>query len=392
VEGWSGVGAREIALRGLRVTLGRPRQVNEGVGHHWFPSLARFPTGELLLSYILAADSNENLVNATGISVSRDGGVTWDRGYEVNGFTGGCAVRVGRPDGALAGPAYFLYPDPPGQWRHFSGHRERFEAGGARYVLEPWATRVEGLPRDVQPSPYEGRWGRQWMAQIYFWGDAVPDEDGVLTVAYARFRGDETYSALALRSVDGGRTWDDLATVAGAAEVPGAKEGPNESGLLRLADGDLMCVMRVGSRGDQPLARAYSCDGGRTWSSPDRLPAYSVAPCVRRLASGVLALSTGRPGISLWLSDDPRGAGWQAVDVLDHHNAALDRAHRIRPGRGGHHPEDPDQTTAYTVFVEVAPGRLLLVYDRVPFGWKPVPTDSGERNRIYALPIEVQRR
>ena len=42
--------------------------------------------------------------------------------------------------------------------------------------------------------------------------------------------------------------------------------------------------------------------------------------------------------------------------------------------------------------VEVSPNRLLLVYDRSPFGWGPVPTDSDERSRIYVLPIEVQRR
>ena len=41
--------------------------------------------------------------------------------------------------------------------------------------------------------------------------------------------------------------------------------------------------------------------------------------------------------------------------------------------------------------IEVSPNRLLLVYDRTPFGWKPVPADSAERGRIYVLPVEIQR-
>ena len=56
-----------------------------------------------------------------------------------------------------------------------------------------------------------------------------------------------------------------------------------------------MCVSRVGTGKDQNLARAYSADGGKSWSRVDRLPAYSVAPQIVRLANGGLTLVTGRP-------------------------------------------------------------------------------------------------
>ena len=49
------------------------------------------------------------------------------------------------------------------------------------------------------------------------------------------------------------------------------------------------------------------------------------------------------------------------------------------------------QTTSYTAIVEVAPNRIYLVYDRTPYGWKPVPAESGERSRIFLLEAEVQR-
>jgi hypothetical protein len=109
------------------------------------------------------------------------------------------------------------------------------------------------------------------------------------------------------------------------------------------------------------------------------------------MQNGILALSTGRPGIFLWLTTDGRGETWQPVDILGYHNAVMGPEHHIRAGRGGRHPEDRHQTTSYTVMVETTPNRLLLTYDRVPFGWDPVPVDSDERNRIYVLSIDVER-
>ncbi|MFN8494341.1 MAG: hypothetical protein U0350_42470 [Caldilineaceae bacterium] len=48
--------------------------MTESVGHGWFPSLARFPTGELLVAYSLTADTNENGLDISGFMVSRDNG------------------------------------------------------------------------------------------------------------------------------------------------------------------------------------------------------------------------------------------------------------------------------------------------------------------------------
>ena len=41
--------------------------------------------------------------------------------------------------------------------------------------------------------------------------------------------------------------------------------------------------------------------------------------------------------------------------------------------------------------VPLTADRLLYIYDLTPFGWKPVPANSGERSRIYALPFKVER-
>jgi hypothetical protein len=385
---------QEIVLNGVRVRLGQPRVIAQGVGHCYFPGIIRCGTGELIVSYLLAADATENQTDSGAVSISRDGGETWLAHYEVAGFGGGAEPRLVLPDGAVAKPRAYYQADPAGQQRRFVGAYERFEAGGERYVLEPRGSCLEGFPRDVRVA--ELKWNRRTCALMQFYGQALLIDGAYLAPAYLTYDGDSRYTAVVMRSTDLGRTWRYYATLGGPDSVPGAPEGPDECGLIQLADGDLMAVLRVGTRAEWPLARTYSHDGGRTWSKMDRLPAYSVAPCLRRLQNGAIVLGTGRPGVYLWLSLDPRGERWQAVDLLAHHNAALGPEHHIRAGQGysGAGKYDPslgDQSTAYIDMLEVAPNRLLLVYDRTPFGWDPTPADSGERNVIYVLPVEVDK-
>ncbi len=164
--------------------------------------------------------------------------------------------------------------------------------------------------------------------------------------------------------------------------------------IVRLADGDLMAVFRVGSGRKWNLRRAYSHDDGRTWSNPDVLPAWSVYPQVIRTSSGILAISTGRPGTYLWLSTDPRGENWQSVDIAEQDNlTATEPDERI--GTFEITPNDylsettKWQTSSYTGLVEVAPNRLVLLYDRDP---ERIPRDSNDLSHVFAMPIEIERK
>ena len=218
-----------------------------------------------------------------------------------------------------------------------------------------------------------------------------------LATTYLTFAGDDRYSTVVMTSEDEGRTWHYLSTVAAAADGADSWEGFCESSLVRLEDGDLMCVGRMGGGRDQLLARSYSSDEGKSWSPIDRLPAWGVLPQVNRLSNGALVISCGRPGLFIWFSTDPRGEHWEPFDLMAHHNSEMGEAHQISPGKYGlepvtreqyytvHHSFDqPDQTTSYTSMLEVEPGRLLIVYDRMPYGWMPVPTDAEVRSRILA--------
>ena len=366
----------------VSVELKKPRLVTEGTDYCWFADIQMFSTGELMVIYNLNPDSSENIMNTAEVLLSDDDGKTWGKSffaYDVNGIpSAGGQVRTSLPDGSIVGTSYFLRPNPIDQRRDFSAHYWRYENGGKRYIVEPWGAHVHGLPRNVADWPTSSRTKWSW---IHFYGDIVVLEDGrFITTISMHYNGDTRATTEAIVSDDQGRNWHYLSTIAGPDVIPDTKEGFDEPCMVRLKDGDLMCVGRVGAGSDQLLARTYSHDEGKSWSEIDRLSAYSVAPNMVRLANGTIALSTGRPGLFLWLSIDPRGKNsWESIDIIAYHNSVLDRRDHM----------NKSQTTAYSALLEVSPNRLFMVYDRVPFGWKPVPSNSDERSRIYLLEMRI---
>jgi hypothetical protein len=351
-----------------------PRAVVEmSAGNCWFPDLLKFSTGELMLTHSLNSDSNENQHNSQAIYVSSDAGKSFDFAYDVNGFhNGGGEPRLSLPDGRIVGTSTFLRPDPAIQSRRFAAHRWTFDKGGKRYQVEPWAAKVEGLPQDVQLD--KPGTSRTWWGRINWFADILPlARDNWLSTISLRFTGDKRERTVAVQSADEGYTWRYVSQICGPNDVSDATEGFDEPCMVQLADGDLMCVSRVGAGKYQKLARTYSGDGGKTWSNPDRLEAWSVAPQIRRLKNGLLVLSTGRPGVFLWTSDDARGKSWRKFDVLAHHNATTLPSLHI----------SPEQTTAYTAMVEVEANRVMMVYDRTPAGWKAIP--KGGMGQIFVL-------
>jgi hypothetical protein len=387
-----------IDLGGLRVTLKKPRVVAErSHGRCWYPDLLKFSTGELMLNHSLNADRNDNLHDSQAVYLSTDEGRSFDITYDVNGFhNSGGEPRISLADGRIVGPSSFFKLDRPQSPQRFRTHYWNYSQGGRRYCVEPWSVVVEGLPGPVgvggDPSGCR--------AQMNGFGDILVCADNSwLSTLSITYMGEKRASIVTTISHDEGRSWRYLSTVAVPDDAPTGIEGFGEPCLVRLADGDVMCIMRVGQHQKQPdqwLRRAYSSDEGRSWSALDILTAYSVAPQVCRLDNDVLLLSTGRPGIFLWLSADGRGAQWSPVDIVDWHNQALDEPSHIKipaPASTGIDPLSArkGQTTSYTAMVEVSLNRIFLVYDRAPLGWQALEKDSGERSQIYLLEAEIQR-
>ena len=121
-----------------------------------------------------------------------------------------------------------------------------------------------------------------------------------------------------------------------------------------------------------------------------------MAPQVIRITNGTIALSTGRPGMYLWLATHPRATSWQKVDIVANHNSAVeDPAAHITSVAGAPYPLTTipawpwPTTSCYTAMVETGPNRILLAYDRDP---EREPLDDKDLSRVFVLPIEIERK
>jgi len=124
-------------------------------------------------------------------------------------------------------------------------------------------------------------------------------------------------------------------------ESIGEADGFCEPAMVRLPTGDLLVILRMGS--GYPLYSVRSSDDGETWSQPEELPARSIDPKLVRMDTGILALLTGRPDVTLHLSMDD-GKTWP-------YQATLLRSTERR-------------STSNTALVQVGSGKLLCVFDR----------------------------
>jgi hypothetical protein len=114
---------------------------------------------------------------------------------------------------------------------------------------------------------------------------------------------------------------------------------------------------------------------------------FSVQPCLAVLKDDVIALSGGRPGLFVWINRDGTGTNWQRLDLRASHNACHPRDTIATVTTDG-----KSNTTAYTRLVPVGDNQLLVIYDRIPNGWRPIPKDSAETNSVWVVRLLVEKR
>ena len=108
------------------------------------------------------------------------------------------------------------------------------------------------------------------------------------------------YTIYYFSSENDGLTWRWMSRIDQTTAMPADVEGPCEPTLVRLNDGRLLTLFREMRRPPaRNLWKAYSSDGAKTWSGLSMISAWSVWPQLVLMNSGVLALSSGRPGIGL---------------------------------------------------------------------------------------------
>jgi hypothetical protein len=208
---------------------------------------------------------------------------------------------------------------------------------------------------------------------VFFSGDLIESRDGgTLATLYGRLEGDRYYRTFVAKADRAAKDWNYVSTIAGdesAVTLEGEKktEGFTEPRMIRLSDGRLFAAIRRGS--DNLMYKCWSEDDGKTWTKPESTGFRGVKPALWLMRNGVLALSTGRPGpVTIYFSTDG--------------------------GRTFTHPTVlyKDRGTRYSDLVETEAGRLLVVYDHVPFDWGVIPENQPEAmNEIYGTFLEVKQ-
>jgi len=300
--------------------------------------------GTVVLTYqtLIATDDPDRYVLPTWRSA--DAGQTWSELEPANVYL----------PGALPLDIY----DPP-DWFH------KLHPGFAeRGFVKPKA------PACIEPLL--ARFGRRRLLSHL---EMLPlDDQRILMFIYVRTAPDLPYETVCLISEDAGRSWQ-YRSKPGRYEERFATEnlltmsvdGLCEPSAVRLSDGKLLMVMRLGSR--QPLYATESTDEARTWSPPRPLSVWGILPTLAVLPGGLLAMCSGRPHVTLSLSFDG-GYRWPWTWRF------------MEDGK----PEDP--STQNNAMIQVAPGRLLYMYDHGGYHTQPAGF-KGDR-RIVGHFIDVQ--
>jgi hypothetical protein len=365
------------------VRVGKTLEITASYNYCWYPTVHQFSTGEILATMRMSPDETNPEGEFSAYCLSKDGGQTWSRRYTMGAGANIDAAYSQMPlaDGAIwaLGAGYAsLEPFPPDQKTDFHVTLTGFFRNGTEvhqirdariHLSQPVqfvpvvlyainaknASTLDKVPRAQPSGSIISGPGDEWLSTLYYTTER-----------------DQRYSQLVLiRSIDHGHTWNEYGIIAAVRpnEEPWpwmGEEGPNEAGLVRLSESYLYCTFRSGN--GAYMGEAWSLDDGKTWTAPRSIGFKGVAPHLRLLSNGLLVCTFGRPGpVTMMFSSDGGFTWFGITQIFD------------------------GSSTRYTDVIEVAPGKLLVVYDGNPDGGNPEP-GSGKLSQhvIYGTFVEVQ--
>ena len=387
----------------LKVEVLETVKIHESHIYGYFPSLQMLSTGELICDFSLHPDTDEIEGSFWGYVVSTDKGKTWGMRHTAGAIYREAAYTRDPPlsDGSMLVVAGYPLPGPGDDYRNLLTTSCRLSAGG-KTALYQWDVSIR-LPQPAfRVKMYDkitgvasiGPGRIKEAAFFMFNGTLLAAQDGGwVTTMHGKFENDRYMRSVVVKSDRSGKNWEFVSSITSDELVTAAMEFENETltskriegfsepRLVRLPDGRLFVVMRRGS--NNVMYKAWSKDDGKTWTKPASIGFRGVEPAMLRMANGALALCTGRPDtIAVRFSTDD-GESWGHATALT---------------KGFENPDSPrgrgQKSTCYTGLVEVEPGKLLVVYDHLPFveGWGLNPADKPEAmNTIYGTFVKVDR-
>jgi hypothetical protein len=195
--------------------------------------------------------------------------------------------------------------------------------------------------------------------------------------------------------------------------------GPCEPAVVQLPGQDdrLLSVFRIQSYTGHWAALSET--SGRSWGTPFPTGTWAVSPNLLVLNNGAVVLTSGRPGIGLWLASfaGHHGVGhdglpsWEFHNVIAEHNqrmplAALqypcadaavqnvsshDFSYIVNAANPHGSPSALHaSTTAYTGLLALDNKTLLLSYDRLASGWAGPPGRLGDADHVFSMRVTIE--
>jgi len=269
---------------------------------------------------------------------------------------------------------------------------------------------VISFPKNMQPQP---AWGPQGgganndnaqscrglyrcPATVYIHKRIEEHEAALYACAYGQFGKDGPWRNFLIRSDDRGKSWSFFADI-------GRKYEPD---FCRLANGEMIAEGRCGYVEPRVLLQTRSTDGGRTWSQPVPAPGVetvsradrrwftptgelfyecsggNVDPVLLLMGNGVLALSYGRPGLSLRFSVDGTGNHW------DHRTTILPK-YAVTDGQPWAFPVGSHYCHSYSGMVPLSDCTFLLVSNI--YGYSPGGDPHKGRDVVFVVPVSLRK-
>eukprot|EP00729_Bicosta_minor_P006105 gene6105-11830_t len=258
-------------------------------------------------------------------------------------------------------------PNSSAAYSSFNSSKADFYScnGNGTFVVETRDTLItfKGLPQPAKNFRTDGR------------GYVRFPSDGSLVMSVIL-----EWGVVAYKSVDGGYAWNYLSTILLGTDVPHSEEGPNENDLALMADGSIICIIRLDGgdgRPDHymlPYTKVVSKDGGQTWSKATSMTDTrgQMMGCARPrllgLTGGGVVLSGGRLNKTnhenyLWVNAAGDGADWEAISISYVHNM-LEKNATLKFGPSVNN-SGARISTSYTSLVATGAHSGYVVYSRL---------------------------
>lgn len=347
-------------------------------GFFQFPNIDRTANGNIVAKWNLTRDAIEAYGTDTrGSAVSTDVGKSWreepseDPGNAVllpNGDRLAIYTPKPIPEKELQLPAPVGVGLENYRKSNFNFYRlsELPESRQGVYFkrLKKGASKWE-LEKAVLEDPQAARYSLAGLVPIVWWGDIHVAKDGSLIAGiYPGYlvdkdgKTDPRSGAFFYRSTDNGHHWSVQGRIPFQLDPAGdtlsaRRMGYTEPAFEILKDGTFLCVLRTtDGAGIGPMYGSYSTDQGKTWSVPQVITPAGVLPRLLQLSNGVLVMSSGRPGVQLRFSTDPRGMQWsRAFEMLPHDDVKKELS-------GG----SAQVSCGYTGLLPTGSNKFLIIY------------------------------